>query len=418
MNIGDTIDKKFLIIEDLDEGGMGHVYKVLDGTNELALKVCSYTDDESLKRFEREVRIMQNIKHKHVLEVIDFNFSVIPYYFTMPLCKFSLNKMIKDLKEDHKKALQLLIDGCRGIEAIHTSGNIHRDIKPNNFLIDQNNVIKVSDLGLGKFIERDTTTLTESHQTMGTYGFIPPEFYLSNGTKDADYKSDIFQLGKTIYVVLTGRSPFYLTSTGISGGIYYIINKATSQLPENRYESAIELRVALEYYLKSLDESADPEKVFDEHLQKIKQDKFNLTNETASWLLPILYEYKEKPDLFVKLFHYIPTRFLKNFIAKDDMLCTSILSLYEPIIEDYFRNYSSEFEDADKIAASMEAIFTGSNDIQNKTQALKITLIAAVQKNRWDAMDITKEMIEEIKNNEEARVVSEMLQTKMNLKQS
>src|ERR1700723_3118137 len=118
MNIGDTIDSTYAITDDLGQGGMGQVFKVRGGTEVLALKPCMSGDEQDTRRFRREVRIMQGIDSKNVLQVLAFNPHHDPLYFIMPLCKYSLDKLISQLKNDHQLGISLLIDACKGVEAI------------------------------------------------------------------------------------------------------------------------------------------------------------------------------------------------------------------------------------------------------------------------------------------------------------
>lgn len=135
MNIGDKIDGKYLILEEIGEGGMGKVFKVQQGDNLFALKVCLDSDEEIIKRFRREVRLMASIKHENVIEVLAENLDVAIPYFVMPLCKFSIDKKLDILQANQELAIKILLQVCKGIYAIHSSGIIHRDIKPKNILI-------------------------------------------------------------------------------------------------------------------------------------------------------------------------------------------------------------------------------------------------------------------------------------------
>lgn len=409
MTIGDVIDSKYTIIDKLGQGGMGMVFKVSNGSSEFALKICTDTDEESKKRFNREVRLMKKITDDNVIQVLEFEPDHTPPYFTMPLCRYSLASQILTLKDDHPSAIRLLIEMCKGIAAIHKAGGIHRDIKPQNALIGFDDVIKVSDLGLGKFIDRDTTTITDSLDVMGTPYFMPPEYSNRSGTKDAGVPGDIYQLGKTIYNVLTGRSPMHIDATALPGGLFYIVRIATDGEPDKRYKSAEELTEALENYLTSLDTSKDPETVFKGYMEKVKELRYAAGDDGFKLFVPILLGYKDEPDKFFKLFHRISRGQLRRLAANDSALMAAVFEVYVPVIETYLEGHSKEYEDADEIATAMEAIFNGTKDVNVRVDALRIALKAAVKKNRYDAMDTFLGMLEMVKDKGEATAVSEML---------
>lgn len=207
------------ITKKIGKGGFGEVYIAEKDNVNYALKVCSKSDEESIRRFNREVRLMESVKNENVIEVLDYDFKNIPPFFVMPLCQGALST------KDYKNNVELLINDvlqiCDGLEALHNHPQriVHRDINPNNILID-NDKLKLSDLGLGKFEERDSTILTPSSIMMGTEGFAPPEFYKVGGTKNATISSDIYQLGKTIYTLYTRESPTYINIDKIPAGLF------------------------------------------------------------------------------------------------------------------------------------------------------------------------------------------------------
>ena len=136
MRIGDLIDDKYHVIQEIGEGGMGRVYNVKKEEENFALKICLENDEENIKRFKREVRLMAEVKHQNVIEVIDFNFERDNPYFVMPLCKYSVDKILDKLQENHEIAIKIMLEVCSGINALHISGITHRDIKPKNILYD------------------------------------------------------------------------------------------------------------------------------------------------------------------------------------------------------------------------------------------------------------------------------------------
>ena len=140
------IDNKYEVLDSLGQGGFGEVFKVRDieNGNEFALKVCTEKDEEYLRRFAREVRLMESIDDDSVVSILDFNLENEPPYFLMPLAEGSLKTKITSLKDNHKLALDVFLKVCKGIQVLHASKIIHRDIKPDNIFLKKegnNNIL-------------------------------------------------------------------------------------------------------------------------------------------------------------------------------------------------------------------------------------------------------------------------------------
>ncbi|NOU46792.1 MAG: serine/threonine protein kinase [Bacteroidales bacterium] len=411
MNIGDRIDGKYLILEEIGEGGMGKVYEVEQEGEHFALKVCLEKDEETIKRFKREVRLMASVKHENVIEVLSDNLDGDSPYFIMPLCKFSIDKKLDKLQANQELAINILLQVCNGINALHISGIIHRDIKPKNVLVDKANVVKVSDLGLGKFNDRDSSILTSSNVYMGTQGYIPPEFFKSGGTKNANVKSDIYQLGKTIYNVFTNSNPTLIEKDRLPGGLLYIVRKCIADNPEDRYKSVGELENALNNYLLSLKPQANPANVY-ENLINVAKDNLKLKTydkENVENIISTLFHFKDYPETFFKKFNDIPKPILEIIASNFPALCSNLIDIYVSTTETYFKESRINFSDAELVADAMKMIFKGSKEFETKLKAMRMTLFASFWCNRYNAMEVFDLMLQDIKDDQEAIAVSEML---------
>mgnify|MGYP000904616467 FL=1 len=389
------------VIEKIGNGGFGEVYKVeKDGIN-YALKICKETDTEDIKRFKREVRLMEAVNQENVISILDSNLENEPPFFVMPLCETSLEN------KDYDGHVEILISDvlqiCDGLEALHNNDNpiIHRDIKPSNILI-HNGVLKLSDLGLGRFENRDSTTITKF--PLGTHGFAPPEFYHGDGMKNAKKNSDIFQLGKTIYSLFTKENPSYLNKNKIPGGLYYIIKKCTADKPEERYQSIAELRNALSAHLDVLSNKNNPYSTFDNTLETFMKSK--ATKDKATKLFSILYEFKEDSNEFYSKVNKIPIGYF-GLLSDSDL--QTFLDVYCDVTADLNDNGNLGFSDAETIASQMKKVFSSTGNSEIRVKALRTTLIFAANYNRYAAMDTFNEMLTEIKEKEEAQSVASML---------
>ena len=190
---------------------------------------------------------MQKVIHPHVILILHANLGHEPPYFVMPIATGCLGDEIATLKSDETAALLVFRQACLGIQALHAAGAVHRDLKPHNLLRFKHwsNRVVVSDLGLAKLEERDTTALTHTTDKLGTYEYAAPEQFTDGGTRECDARTDIFQLGRLLYHFVTGRSPLAVDLNILPRGLDYIVRKATNQLPENRYQSVGQILDAL-----------------------------------------------------------------------------------------------------------------------------------------------------------------------------
>lgn len=415
-NEGEIINGKYRVIKEIGRGGFGAVLCVEDGNHDrMALKFCTAQDEESIKRFNREVRIMSSISHENVVEILDQDLEVNPPYFTMPLANHSVMDEIKNINGDFEKALEIFESICKGIEAIHSSGYTHRDINPKNALIYDENKIVVSDLGLAKINERDSTTLTMSLVAMGTEAFMAPEQYYRGGTRDADGRTDVFQLGKTLYCIITGDLPYLMDPQKVPTGLWYVIQKATKQNPDDRYQSVGQLLDALYDYRRSINPAQNPRGTFASLLQvaeaNLQNNQYNQDN--VQKLLQTIYATSDDSSLFIQLFDEFPERLLMN--APD-----VFISEFEPVMEKY-RDYIEQnvgghsYSYAETVARKMAIVIKYSKSPEITKNATQCILNAAVILNRFAAMDSFDSIITRIQDDDDAIAVAEMLRDKISI---
>ncbi|MBV8383850.1 MAG: serine/threonine protein kinase, partial [Planctomycetaceae bacterium] len=253
---GDVIDGRYEVRGYLGQGGMGAVLRVEDHIQgkAYALKYCLRVEAD-FRRFAREVRMMERVKHKHVMPVVAANLAHHPPYFVMPLAERSLEQELPRLAGHEAEVLAIFRQICLGVQAIHDAGIVHRDIKPANVLRFAGGRVAVSDLGAAKLESRDTTVLTQTGVVVGTLAFLAPEQFLPEGCRSADIRTDIFQVGKVLYQLLTGRSPVLIEPGALPAGLAHILRRATSATPDDRYQELGEFLDALHYYELSKDPS-------------------------------------------------------------------------------------------------------------------------------------------------------------------
>jgi serine/threonine protein kinase len=276
---------KYTIVRELGRGGMGVVYEAVDTQlhRKVALKLMlgnALTDPKESRleeeRFLREARLTANLaKHPALVSVYEAGTIDGKRYLAMELIEgTSFGKWRKAGSITIRQQMKVLRDVAQGIHHAHLQGTIHRDIKPDNILVDTHNQPHVTDFGLAKSVGQNVhLSLTASGMIMGTPAYMSPEQAL--GEKTIDHRTDIYALGVLIYETLTGRQPFTgdtpieilmkaskdpvpLPSSVVGAGknptldktIENICLKCLAKKAQDRYESAEGLAEDLSRWLK------------------------------------------------------------------------------------------------------------------------------------------------------------------------
>lgn len=201
----------FKIIKRLGRGGMGEVYLAHDETLDryVALKTLlhRYAQDNALKqRFQREARAAAKLNHPNIVQVHLVDADADPPYLVMEYVDgTSLDSFITPEKRlSWKQCLGIAGQVAAALECAHAAGVIHRDIKPQNILIDSKERVRVTDFGIAKMLGSNTS-LTGDNATMGSPCYMSPE---QCGVGDIVPASDLFSLGITLFEMIAGRLPF------------------------------------------------------------------------------------------------------------------------------------------------------------------------------------------------------------------
>ncbi|NIP28455.1 MAG: serine/threonine protein kinase, partial [Phycisphaerae bacterium] len=206
MMTGKTI-AHYKILEKLGEGGMGEVYLAEDTEldRKVALKFLPprFTEDPDVNaRFRHEAKAAAALNHPNIVTIHQIGEYESRAFIAMEYVEgHTLTTLAK--VSNLRKILDYTMQICEGLAAAHKSGIVHRDIKPDNILIDNEGRVKIADFGLAK--ARGRTKLTEEASTLGTLDYMSPE-QLSGA--DVDQRSDIWAVGVVLYEMITGRLPF------------------------------------------------------------------------------------------------------------------------------------------------------------------------------------------------------------------
>jgi serine/threonine protein kinase len=209
--IGRVIKGRYKLIDERGRGSFATVYIARDTENNriYAVKIMHLeltNDDELLARFQREAHILLNLSDPHIVRIVDYGNESIMNYIVMDYIDGQNLKyyMINQGQMEALRALNYARQIVEGLDAANKQGVVHRDIKPQNILIDSKDVVKITDFGLAR--SRETVTLTQSNVFMGTAYYISPE--QAESGRSADIRSDLYSVGAVLYEMLSGRPPY------------------------------------------------------------------------------------------------------------------------------------------------------------------------------------------------------------------
>ena len=265
---------RYRLLRVIGRGAMGVVHEAvhLDLMRTVALKVL---DPERMgvdaeRRFKVEARAIAQLEHENLVKLFEFGVAQDgrPFYAMEFLSGESLDKKIaRERGMDYREAVAIAVQACNALDAAHQSGVIHRDIKPANLFLSEDGKLKLLDFGVAKAafnVESDGEGMT----IVGTPEYMAPE----QARGSADQRSDLYALGVVLFELLSGRLPHegespvllldakfrkepdslrnLVPERGIPKMLDVAVSRALSTDPEHRYESAAELRAALEAALR------------------------------------------------------------------------------------------------------------------------------------------------------------------------
>ena len=312
---GQIIGGRYEIVKSIGEGGMANVYlandKILD--RKVAIKVLRgdlANDEKFIRRFQREAQSVANLSHPNIVEVYDVEEEEGQHYIVM---EYIEGKTLKQLLQKRgsltlSEVIDIMLQLTDGLAHAHDAYIIHRDIKPQNIMIQDDGLVKITDFGIAMAL--NATQLTQTNSVMGSVHYLPPE--QANG-KSSTIKSDIYSLGILMYELITGSVPFKgdnaveialkhlkekipsirRQNPTIPQSVENIVLRATAKNPKNRYDSVKDMNKDLNECLN--EDKKNEKKIVFEYPENDIDDTKVITNVKKS--KPEIEEPKDLDEL-------------------------------------------------------------------------------------------------------------------------
>ena len=267
----------YLLTGQMGQGGMGAVYRARQpaAAREVAIKIADVSSmsasmREAMRlRFETETHAAASLKHDHVVPIYDVGVVNEQPYYAMQLVEGGdLGGMSKAEPLAPRRAAHYVLGVARGIAVAHARGMLHRDIKPQNILVEaSNDRAMITDFGLARISEEDSG-MTRTGQVLGTPSYMPPEQI--RDSRNVDQRADVYSLGATLYQLLCGKAPFKASdvhetlrqvlsdevvplrrmNASVDRDLDTICLKCLEKEPRARYQTATEFADELERFLE------------------------------------------------------------------------------------------------------------------------------------------------------------------------
>lgn len=415
-----TLGGRFLLeCPAIGSGGFADVYRAADKKtgDTVAIKVLrdiENIDDEAVKRFRRELRIMQELSHSNVVPVLsNGKTSEGQIWYAMPLAQGSLSDFASTTELTPPMIVDILRQVCAGLAYVHEHGVYHRDLKPANVLRlssqdGSTDAWAVSDFGLAVQAERDTDPLTSTYrQGLGSWVYTAPEQW--QRARTADHRSDVYSLGKILQELVTGEMP--VNAEMPVSVLRPVVERAVANAPDSRYQSVGDFVEAMERAVGARATHASwetreqqAERLRDRLLSRPGGDDLI---QVVEWGLTLDEDSGEDMASLVRVLPWMDLASIKWLWEWDGSAFGRVIQRFT----EHVGAGSFSFEYCDTLANFLRRVARGTQDPKALGQVVRALARLGTHHNRWHVRDVLVEVLQDIKSEEAASEAVEALRS-------
>lgn len=396
----------------IGRGGFADVFKAQDKkrpgqSGYVAVKVLhdvARLDPEAVRRFKRELRLLEAMKHPNVIPVLASGDTADEgVWYAMPLAQGSLVAAIEEFVGKEAQILDLMRQLCSGLIYVHDQGVFHRDLKPGNILRTADGEWAISDFGLAVEVERNTTVLTSTLRAgLGSFWYTAPEQWKQ--ARSADQRSDVYSLGKILQELVTGEPP--VSSEMPASTLRHVVEKATSSNPAHRYQDVAAFLKALEQSVAVPAERWEaPEDVAKRLFERVRLPKPapSALDELFVWAQSLDENDREDMQALTRVLPWISAGSIGKLWADDSEAFTRIFERFAEHV--YTIGFEWSFCDvlADFIVRTIEVTENG-RILRSGVRALAEL---GHSHNRWHVRDSLTTVLQSVRSGEDALIALE-----------
>jgi len=365
---------------------------------------------EVVKRFEREIEILQGLDHPNVMPVVAKGHRKadgVPFFVMPRATDGSLKDAIEDGRtRDEAWTVGIVRDVLAGVANTHAGGVLHRDLKPSNVLVSAG-VPLVSDFGIAKQIDVDGTTLTRTAQELGTLRYMAPE--QSADAKRAGPPADVYALGKILAHMLSGREPVPLVVdlAGVPEKFRWFVDKCCRDNPAERFPNAEVALARFEQLLTTPEIELPPlergKQLADQVGEAIGADD---GAEAIEALDVHLRTYAGDEQLYRRVVPRVPKSAIRQWAANEPHTFREFMRAYDRHVG---VNGELSFDYCDTVADFLRFVFGATTDLAVHRLIITRLLEVGVSHNRWYVRDVTVDLLASLKSASEVAAAVEVI---------
>lgn len=407
---------RFRFGEKIGSGGFGIVKQASEiasdatvGRVDLAAKFLAADqaeNEEARSRFIREVRLLdEDLEHENIIEVIGRNMSASPPWFVMPRAESNLEDAIKgEGWGEREQVIEIFAQILDGMAHAHDREVpiLHRDLKPKNVLLC-GGVPKISDFGLGKRMDPNSSGLTRTAMLMGTEPYMAPELF--QDAKRVGPEADVYALGKILCQMLTGEEPevLYVDLDEIPKEFRFFVEKCCRRDPTSRYRNAAEAAAAFAIFTKGSETVYPPL----EEVERIVVEWSDAGGEGERETLvrkldELLISNKDDEELYFRMVPRFPEQLIDLYMDSQPEAFKNMLAAYDGHIVG-----SLPFSYCDVVADFYARLFRRASDLELRHMLISRLIEVGSSHNRWYVAEVAASLLGEVEDMSTAMMIAE-----------